>query len=658
MEKIVYFDYSAIIILGVLMISFITRKMLKGRQNRDFMALVLITFLTTIFDVYSVAFDKFGVGTGMIISKIVFHTLYLFFHSLTLPYYLLFIIGMTGSDHLTLKNPTYKILVSIPLEFEIFMLVLNLFKHNVFYFNEEGDYVRGQFFWVNYAVAVFYLAACVAQLVKHHKTIQKARFISIFSIIPAVICAVLVQYFFPFLLIESFVIAVCILYVSLVVIRPEENIDSETGLFRLPAYVDNIRKAELTKRHMVIVMINVSNYRTLSRSLGYQSSARLSFEIAKLISEECKEKRIRAEYYYIGEGKYRLLIENDDRPLVPECVKTIQKKLSDGFSFREVEISLLANVCVAYWPDDIREEKGVLLFGSQFNEFQYRQGVIYAKEIMRQKNFDIIKNLDTILEKALQDNSFQVYYQPIYSIKERRFTTAEALIRLKTEEFGFIPPDLFIPVAEQNGTIHRIGHFVLEEVCRFVASDEFKELQIKVIDVNLSTVQCLEKNLAKEITAILTEYKVRSEQINLEITETAAAFEQNEMLTNIENLSARGFRFSLDDYGTGYSNISRAIEMPLSVIKLDKSITRIDQNTKLYAIGVNTIRMIKDMNMDIVAEGIEDEATLKKFEEMGCDYIQGFYFSKPLPRDEFVKFIKEYLNKVPDGTDYKEEKEG
>ena len=144
---------------------------------------------------------------------------------------------------------------------------------------------------------------------------------------------------------------------------------------------------------------------------------------------------------------------------------------------------------------------------------------------------------------------------------------------------------------------------------------------------------------------ILAAYKIRPEQINLEITETAAAFEQNELMTNIENLSARGFHFSLDDYGTGYSNISRAIEMPLSIIKLDKSITRIDENNKLYAIGVNTIRMIKDMNMDIVAEGIEDVETLKKFEEMGCDYIQGFYFSKPLPRDEFVKFIKDHLEK-------------
>ena len=643
MEKIVYFDYAAIVILGVLIVSFITRKMLKGRLNRDFLFLVVTAFLTTIFDVYAVAFDRFG--DTFYVGKYVFHTLYLLFHSCTLPFYLIFVIGITGSAHKTTKNPSYKILMALPLEFEVFMLALNLFRHVVFHFDENGTYVRGSFFWVNYVVALFYLVASVIHLIHYRKTLQAGRFASIFLMIPAIILAVAVQFVFPELLIESFVISICSLYVCLVVIRPEENIDSETGLLRLPAYVDTIRKAEITKRHMVFVFIDISNFRTLNRSLGYRSSSSLFLEVAKMISEECRNNRIHAEYYYIGEGKYRLIVENNDRPLVPEFAKTIQKKLSDGFTFREIEISLLANVSVAHWPENLQDEKGVMLFGSQFDELNYRQGVIYAKEIMSKKNFDILKDLDGILEDALTTRKFEVYYQPIYSLKKKRFTTAEALIRLKTEEHGFIPPDLFIPVAEQNGTIHRIGRFVLEEVCRFIASDEFKDLQIDVIDVNLSAIQCLEKNLAREISMILGTYNIRPEQINLEITETAAAFEQNEMLTNIENLSARGFHFSLDDYGTGYSNISRAIEMPLSVVKLDKSITRIDENTKFYAIGMNTIRMIKDMNMDIVAEGIEDEETLRKFEEMGCDYIQGFYFSKPLPKDEFIQFIHEQLKK-------------
>jgi EAL domain-containing protein (putative c-di-GMP-specific phosphodiesterase class I) len=283
---------------------------------------------------------------------------------------------------------------------------------------------------------------------------------------------------------------------------------------------------------------------------------------------------------------------------------------------------------------------------------------MFAKEIMRRNNFDVIKSIDSIMEDALQNRRFEVYYQPIYSVADKRFTSAEALLRLKTEQFGFISPDIFIPAAERSGAIHRIGRYVLEEVCHFIADDEWKNLGLKYIDVNLSTVQCLEKNLAHEISDILYENHVKPEQINLEITETATSFGQSEMLDNIESLSARGFTFALDDYGTGYSNISRAANMPLSVIKLDKSITRIEKDTKLYAIGENTVRMIKDMNMQIVVEGIEDEKTLKLFEDMGCDYIQGFYFSKPLPRDEFVKFILEHKDAAPTGSNYEEKLPG
>ena len=639
MEKIAYFDYASIVIFGLLIVSCITRKMLKGRQNRDFLILVVVNFLTTVFDILAIMFDR--MNGGVAVEQIIFHTLYLFFHSITLPLYLIFIIDLTGSRHKTLKNPTYKVLMAIPLEIEGFVLVLNLFTHKMFYFDEAGTYIRGPLFFVNYLVAMFYLVACLIHLFKYRKVLPTIKFWSIFAMFPAIFLAVAIQFFAPHLLIEMFVCAMCFLYVSMVVIRPEENIDAETGFLRMGAYAENLKILEMTGKHVGIMLINVSNYRTLYRSLGYSTSGKLSFQIAELISEICEKKYIEADYYYLGEGKFRVIVENEDRPVILELARTIQNSLSDGFMFRNVEISLLANVCIVHWPEDIRDEKAMMLFGTQYEEMPYRKGVLYAKEVMRQKNFDILKSLDQILEDALTYRRFEVYYQPIYSVKEKKFTTAEALIRLHTEEFGFIPPDLFIPVAEQNGTIHRIGHYVLEEVCRFIAEEEFDSLGIKCIDVNLSTVQCLEKNLAAEISMILGAYKVDPSKINLEITETAASFEYSEMVKNIENLSARGFRFSLDDYGTGYSNISRAIGMPLSIIKLDKSLTKIEDNMKLISIGEHTIRMIKDMDMEIVAEGIEDEKTLKKFEEMGCDFIQGYYFSRPLPKDQFIAFVRE-----------------
>ena len=640
MDRIQYFNYAAVAVYGLLIISCLTRKMLKGRVNRDFLIMAVIAFVTTVFDIYALTFDR--LGTGFTVPIIIFHTLYLFAHSLTLPYYLIFIIGITGTGHLTLKNPTYNILVSIPLEIEIFVLVLNLFTHKIFFIDPVAGYTRGPLFIVNYLVAIFYAVACAVQLIKHRKTLSPKVFWPIFLLFPGIAAAVAVQYFIPKLVIEMFAISICFLFVNLMVLRPEETIDAETGFLRASSYVNQISKMPLTKKHGSVILINISNFRSLYRALGYQSSVQLTYQVAKVITKECEKKLSHVEYYYIGNGRFRLITENEDRPLLPECAKKIQSSLSEGFTFRNVLISLLCNVCILNIPENVQDEKGALLFDNQFNDMPYHQGVYYAKEIMRQKNYDILQSLDEILEDALVNHKFEVYYQPIYSVKLKKFTTAEALIRLKTEEFGFIPPDLFIPVAEQNGAIHKIGRYVLEEVCSFIASEDFQGLGIECIDVNLSTVQCLEKNLAMEISQILATYNVSSSQITLEITETAENFEHSELQSNIENLTERGFKLSLDDFGTGYSNIGRAAQMPLSVIKLDKSITRIEENTKLYAIGEHTVRMIKDLELDIVAEGIEDENTLRIFEEMGCDFIQGFYFSKPLPRDEFVKFIREH----------------
>ena len=657
MEKIVYFDYAAMATFGLLIISCAVRKMIKGYLNRDFFILVMIGFVSTFADIIAINLD--AAGAGYTVSKYIFHSLYLFFHCATLPYYLIYIIDLTGTRHLTLEKAAYPILIFIPIELEAFALVLNTVTHYVFYFNDKGEYIRGPLFAINYVVAFFYMVMCVYHIFRYRKALLKGSFFSIFALFPVIGVAMLIQFLLPNLVIEMFACSICYLYIAMIVMRPEEMTDSETGFMKLSVYSNKLRRSVYTKAVFSIIMINVSNFRSLQRSLGYKSCNDLLNRIAENLQKMVTAKRLKVrDLYHLGNGEFRIITAGSERPILLQVSKEIQKELTEGFMFRGVEISILANVCILHWPEDVSDAENDMLFERQLDEIPYRNEVMFAKEIMRRNNFEIFKSIDSIMEDALTNHRFEVYYQPIYSVAEKRFTSAEALLRLKTEQFGFISPDIFIPAAERSGAIHRIGRYVLEEVCRFIADERWKDLDLKYIDVNLSTVQCLEKNLAHEISDILYENHVKPGQINLEITETATSFGQSEMIDNIENLSARGFAFSLDDYGTGYSNISRAFNMPLSVIKLDKSITRIEKDTKLYAIGENTVRMIKDMNMQIVVEGIEDEKTLKLFEEMGCDYIQGFYFSKPLPKEEFIKYILEHKGSTPTGKDYEEELPG
>jgi EAL domain-containing protein (putative c-di-GMP-specific phosphodiesterase class I) len=306
----------------------------------------------------------------------------------------------------------------------------------------------------------------------------------------------------------------------------------------------------------------------------------------------------------------------------------------------EMALNLVPCVCITHCPQDINDVEALLYFGNDLNEMKDTGKVVYAAQIYKSEYYDIRKDMDVIIENALVNHDFSVYYQPIYSVEEQRFNSAEALLRLKDEKYGFISPELFIPAAEKSGAIHKIGAFVLDEVCQFIASEEYAGLGLDYIEVNLSVAQCMQSGLGNQILETMQRYGVEPNQINLEITETAASYSQKTMLDNLHQLHEAGVSFSLDDFGTGYSNMRRIAALPLHIVKLDKSFANVEDNPKMQIILQNTIQMIKEMDMKIVVEGIETEQLVKLFSEMQCEYIQGYYYSKPIPRQEFVEFLK------------------
>ena len=344
--------------------------------------------------------------------------------------------------------------------------------------------------------------------------------------------------------------------------------------------------------------------------------------------------------YYLGQGKFRYVLEDTLSDHVPDIAEEINRTLKTCFVINQMSVNFIANICIADCPEDVSDVDTLMAFGDTLQTLPVTGNIMVASELMKQLHFDMMHDMDTIIESALSNKRFEVYYQPIYSVKEKKFHSAEALIRLKDEKYGFISPEVFIPVAEKSGAIHKIGDFVLEQVCAFIASDEYKKLGMSYIEVNLSVVQCMQPKLANHIMEILTRYGVRPEQLNLEITETAASISQQALEDNIKDLTNMGMKFSLDDFGTGYSNMQRIVKLPFDIIKLDRTFTELYDNPKLGIVLTNAINMIKAMKMKIVVEGVETEEMLKLFSELECEYIQGYYFSKPILREEFVKFIQ------------------
>ena len=243
----------------------------------------------------------------------------------------------------------------------------------------------------------------------------------------------------------------------------------------------------------------------------------------------------------------------------------------------------------------------------------------------------------------MDNGLLEVYYQPIYSPLTGRFDTCEALVRLRDHQLGFISPAIFIPIAEKNGTVLGIDRFVLSSVCEMLAATEVLDLGIKYVEVNLSVVDCIQSNLADSVLDTLKKFRIGTDKINFEITETWEKEITSVVDDNVQKLTDAGVAFSMDDFGSGYSNVSRMATVPVKLFKLDKSIVQAAFESEVsYMVMINMIKIIKSLGKEIVAEGVETGEQAKQLIRLGCDHIQGFFYARPMPEAQFIEFLKEH----------------
>ena len=639
--RILYFDIAAFIILVIIMISLIFRKMLSGRANRFYAVLLTHIIITTIVDFWA---ESYGVWIPVTESnmtlRLVMCYLYFFLRNLTTPLYHLFICTVTDTWHILKKSKGLQAVLIIPYVIICVALLTNPFHHMTFYFDENLVYHRGLLIYVLYAASFFYLVCGVAYLIRYKKMVTNDKFVALMLMYPLNVLAVLIQLFFLQYLVEMFMTSLTMLLVVFAIQRPEEIINPVLGVRSYIAYTTDMKKAFLIHKPIRVIFAKLTNYKALSSILEYDDRMRLLRDIASDLSFSYKAENLPSDLYYLENGLFALVTEKD----LPEKIRDVAQRVSAGMAAEkqlgQIQVELESCVCMLRCPQDINSYETLLTFGNSFHTYLTAGTVNDIADEKDRRMFQLRGEIDSIISNAVAERRFQMYYQPIYSTKEKRFLSAEALIRLKDEKYGFISPELFITVAEKNGMILQIGDFVLDEVCGFLSRCERDGLPIDYIELNLSMNQCMRPDLKENVLSYMNKYHLRPDQINLEITETAANTAQDIVEDNIIRLSEEGISFSLDDYGTGYSNLSRIMALPFHIIKLDKSLADRVDDSRMKILLKNTIHMLKEIGMEIVVEGVETKETLEQFTDLGCDFIQGYYFSKPLPEQEFVEFIR------------------
>lgn len=632
------FDIVAIIIFLLLIVSVVTRKMTRTRTNKLFLFGICVELAATVCNILANYLDVVpGVSVAL---RDVLHLFYLLFHNAQSFIFTMFVISYLDMWHKLTEKKIVFVLFVLPYGAVAGLLLTNPLTHLIY--TMEGKYSHQPLFFILYIVVAIYFIIGGIVLFLGRKNIGRIQMMSLIGVVGLVVVGMVLHMILPSQLLGGIAVALGCYLLTTTVQRPEDYIDTMTDLFKLAAYARDAKNAYKNDKHWYVVMLNTANYESIVNMIGFEQAVELLKVVADKIVKLNKEFGNKGTVYYLDRGRYRINFPAKYKELAEAFANMLNNELKHKISHNGFDISLIPCMILARCPEDIESFKSLMSFGQDFHLKILHSGrVMPASEVYNPEVFKISNNIDAIIEKALETNSFQVYYQPIYSVEKRKFVSAEALLRLYDEEHGFISPEIIVTAAERSGAIHKIGEFVFEEVCKFISGGEFEKLGLEYIEVNLSVAQCMHGDLADKILLIMQQYNVSTDKINLEITETAASFAQRVMTENLNKLSRSGVSFSLDDYGTGYSNIKRVISLPLKIVKLDKSFVDEQHNPKMWILLQNTVQMLKAMNMQIVVEGIETQEMVDVFSELKCDYIQGYFFSRPLPKADFVKLVED-----------------
>ncbi|MDO4517025.1 MAG: EAL domain-containing protein [Bacillota bacterium] len=640
--KILYFDIAAIIIVSILLTSLIIRKMVSGRSNKLFLLLVILILIPTVLDLWAEAFGIWipAKESNTLLRQILCYS-YFFLRNLTPLVYQLFICAVTDTWHIQMKNKWMNGILFTPYVVVCGMLLTNPIHHLVFYIDDALVYSRGALMYVLYGVSFFYLFYGIIYLFTYKKMLAADKFIALMLMYPLNALAILIQMFFPTCLVEMFMTSLMTLLIALVIQRPEEIINPILGIRNYVSFTSDMKKAYSIDKPVWIIFAKLVNYPSVVSLLDSNTANLLLKKVAADLSLVSREEHLSMDLYYLENGLFAFVSEKNLPEKLRVTAQQVSETLTEPKQLGQFELDLEPCICVLRCPEDINAYERLLPFGNSLHTYFPSDGTVHVlSEEKEQRMFRLRNEIDGIIRHALAEKRFQMYYQPIYSAAEKRFLSAEALIRLYDETYGYISPELLISAAEKNGMILQIGEFVLEDVCRLLAKCKQGGVAIDYIEINLSMAQCIQKDLKDTVMDHIQKHHLKPEQINLEITETIANTAQDIVEENIQNLSKEGISFSLDDYGTGYSNISRILSLPFRIVKLDKSFVEKRNDGKMRIVLKNTIRMLKAIGAEIVVEGVETKEDLQHFLALGCDYIQGYYFSKPLSEQEFVAFMQ------------------
>ena len=387
-----------------------------------------------------------------------------------------------------------------------------------------------------------------------------------------------------------------------------------------------------------VIFINIDNFRLINDALGHREGDHVLVEMASKIAECVGSDGM---VYRYGGDEFVIVVESNDYDFVQKLSTWVFKSLSSQIIINKQLFYLTTSqgICFGKAGEDIEQTIKNADTALYISKREKNKITVYVPVMDQTRTREAVLERD--MKRALEKGEFELHYQPIYNVSSGVVDQAEALLRWSHPELGRVSPAEFVPIAEKSKLIIPITDWAIQETCRKIKAWEARGIQEMTVSINLSLLSFENRGaeLADFILSTIRDAEINPSKIKFEITESTLMRDTDEIIKVFNELKNFGVRLALDDFGTGYSSFGSMKDLPIDIVKLDRSlISNVVEDDREQMIVNSMITIIHGLGIEVVAEGVETEAQLDMLKRYDCDYIQGFYFSRPIPADEFVKY--------------------
>lgn len=531
----------------------------------------------------------------------------------------------------------------IPAALYTLLVLTNPIHEKLFFLHGEEGYGRGD--WVILTYLIFYLYCVVSIIVTavNHKRMERqiCQILAAFPVLAMLV--IVVQQIFPDIILSGSAATCALLIIYLYLQNRQISMDYLTGAPNRQELLDTL---ELMLRRrpeegFTLAVISLRDFRQVNNTCGQHRGDMLLKNFCHFLCGLTRQERV---YRFSGD-EFAVLFSKDNEGTVRQFVSQVMERMKDAWQVEEYSfvLSAVAGIVRHIDPGETLDHViGSIEYAvAQVKTGKYGQ-MCYCDQEMLDK-LERRRQIVQILKDKLADESFEMFYQPIYSVREGKFLFAESLMRINSSPIGPIYPSEFIPIAEETGLIIELTYVILDKVCKYINHLKAQGLQVASIHVNYSGYQFSQPRLVEKTLAIINKNDTPASALKIEFTESTLA-ESSQVVTDFAlEMRKNGIMMGLDDFGTGYSNIATVLNIPFGTIKLDRSLICASVENKTSALAVShLVKTFKDLGMKVVAEGVETEEQRQMVVDFGVDQIQGYFYSKPLSPDAMEAFLREH----------------